>query len=353
MGDHPPRGVSGSWARALVVLAARVVLAALVVLAACTIPQARMVRDSPDARRIRPVSRLGRWDGERFVEVSAGSVPPSRLRVLVHGWTPGADRTRIEREDLRVWDLLSEPRGDDEHAFEPWILPLTRSIAASDPHAVVLLYSWVDQSATVRAPLAERRALGYTNLHGVLLSEALRAALAPEFEAQNGQIQLLGHSYGGRVAAVAAAEDVRSSPIAQLTLFDAPDTVMTRISGSQTDLERILRRVPIGWGPGRTFVDNYVSVVGRRYAPLLEQDEAGERTPTPTMIDVVLSPPAAQFAYRPRHLYPMAFYETTPGSGIGFDWSPLTGRAAPPASGCWEQRAPGDASLVRGCTASP
>lgn len=216
------------------------------------------------------------------------------------------------------------------------------------------MYSWLDDSATVRAPLAERRALGHTSLHGVLLAEAIESALAPEFTRHHGQIQLLGHSYGARVSAVAAAERARvGEPVAQLTLFDAPDAILTHISGSQTNLAAILRHVPLGWGPGRTFVDNYVSVVGRRYAALLERDETGERRPMPEMVDVVLAPPAGQFAYRPRHLYPMAFYERTPGTGVGFDWSPLTGRSAPPTPGCWEQRAPDAPTLVHGCTAVP
>jgi pimeloyl-ACP methyl ester carboxylesterase len=331
-------------------------LLALVALAAtaCTLPQAGMVPDSPEARRMPPVARLGRWDGARFVAVTPGSIPPSRLRVLVHGWTPGADRAYIQRERVRSWELVTEPVPEGRQAFEPWIVPLARRLSSHDPHAVVLAYSWVDDSATVRAPLAERRALGHTNLHGVLLAEALGVSLDPEFSSRNGQIQLLGHSYGARVSAVAAAERARiGAPVAQLTLFDAPDATLTRISGSQTNLEAILRHVPLGWGPGRTFVDNYVSVVGRRYAALLERGEAGERRPMPEMIDVVLAPPAGQFAYRPRHLYPMAFYERTPGTGVGYDWSPLSGRSVPPTPGCWEQRAPGEPTLVHGCTSVP
>jgi hypothetical protein len=342
-------------ARATTMLRTALQLALVAVIAtACTLPQAGMVPDSPEARRTPPVSRLGRWNGSRFVEVAPGSIPPSRLRVLVHGWTPGADRGRIQRERVRSWELVTEPVPEGGLPFEPWIEPLARSITTNDPHAVVVVYSWVDDSATVRAPLAERRALGHTNLHGVLLAEAIGASLTPEFAHENGQIQLLGHSYGARVSAVAAAERARlGAPVAQLTLFDAPDAILTHISGSQTNLTAILRNVPLGWGPGRTFVDNYVSVVGRRYAAQLERDETGERRPMPEMVDVVLAPPAGQFAYRPRHLYPMAFYERTPGSGVGFDWSPLSGRSAPPTAGCWEQRAPDERTLVHGCTTVP
>jgi pimeloyl-ACP methyl ester carboxylesterase len=311
-----------------------------------------MVADTPEARRTPPVARLGRWNGERFVEVEAATIPASRLRVLVHGWTPGARRAEVIRNGLRAWELAMqvEPGGQP---FEPWLVSLAQAITEHDRHAIVLAYSWVDDSATLRVPLAERRALGYTNLHGRLLAEAIDAAVAPDFTRDNGQVQLLGHSYGARVAAVAAAERAdRGAPVAQLTTFDAPDAVMTRISGSHTELDRVLRRIPLGWGAGRTFVDNYVSGLGRRYVPLLERDEGGVAVATPAMIDVVLAPPVGQFSVRPRHVYPMAFYTRSPGTGVGFDWSPLSGRLSAPHMGCWEQRMPDDADLARGCTAA-
>jgi hypothetical protein len=327
-------------------------LAALLGSCALTLPQAGMVADGPDARRTPPVARLGRWDGHEFHEVSPASIPPSRLRVLVHGWTPGTSRAQVQRDGTRAWELATRTR-EAQPPFEPWLVAMAQSITANDPHAVVLAYSWLDDSATVRLPLAERRALGYTSLHGRLLAEAIDAALAPEFTREHGQIQLLGHSYGARVAAVAAAERAEhGEPIAQLTTFDAPDAVLTRVSGSHTDLELLLRRVPLGWGAGRTFVDNYVSGLGRRYVPLLERDEIGAPLPSPPMIDVVLTPPAAQFAVRSRHLYAMTFYTHSPGTGVGFDWSPLSGRASAPPMGCWEQRMSGDTSLARGCTAA-
>lgn len=321
---------------------------------ACTLPQPRMVSTSPQGQPGTFVSRLGRWTGERFVGVEVQSVPASRLRVLVHGWTPGTDRAWVVREKLRSWELVTLPAPEGRHRFEPWLANLAERIARADPHAVVLAYSWVEDSSTVRAPLAERRALGRTNLHGALLARALDEALAPDFFDRHGQIHVLGHSYGGRVATVAAVERARAgAAIDHLTIFDAPDAVLTRVSGSHTDIPSLLRGLPIGWGRGRTFVDNYVSVVGRRYGPSLERGENGERRPPPPMLDVVLSPPAAQFAYRPRHLYPMQFYARSPGSGVGFDWSPLTGRREPPRRGCWEQRAPEDVSLVYGCTGVP
>lgn len=307
-------------------------------LAGCAIPSPRMVVDDTEARSVPPVSRLGRWDGERFIEVAPHTLPPSTLRVLVHGWTPGWDRRVIREGRRHCWDLRSETG----EPFEPWMSELAQVITARDPHAVVVVYSWVDDSSTIRTPLAERRALSLTTIYGEVLADAIEEGLEPDFYERNGQLQLIGHSYGGRVAAVAA--NALELPPAQLTLFDAPEAQMVEMMGSDTDVDALLRGLPLGWGAGEVFVDNYVSMVGRRYG--WEEGLGAVR-------DVALAPPYGSFRYRPRHLYPMQFYQESPGLGYGYDWSPLTGRQRPPSPGCWEQRIAGVASLTHGCTGVP
>ncbi len=287
-------------------------------LTACQLPSPRMAVDDSDARSIPPVSRLGRWDGERFIEVTPGTLPPSTLRVLVHGWTPGWDRRGIREGHRRAWDLTS----DTGEPFEPWMTDLARVITETDPHAVVVVYSWADDSSTIQSPLAERRALSLTTIYGEVLADAIQTGLAYDFYSGNGQIQLVGHSYGARVAAVAAnALDI---PPAQLTLFDAPDSQMVEFLGSEAGVDALLRRLPLGWGAGEVFVDNYVSMIGRRY---------GWEEGLSSVRDVSLAPPYGSFRYRPRHLYPMHFYEDSPGRGYGYDWSPLSGRQRPPEGG--------------------
>lgn len=293
-----------------------------------------MIDDDSAAHAVPPVSRLGRWDGTRFVEVGAGSLPPSTLRVLVHGWTPGWDR----RDERRGWEQTS-PSGEP---FEPWMAELAQMLVTHDPHAVVVAYSWADESSTMAVPLAQRRALARTTSYGEVLAEAIDAGLAPEFYGGNGRIQLVGHSYGARVAAVAAA--LMSQPPAQLTMFDVPDGLLSEMAGSGSDMPELLARLPIGWGGGHVFIDNYVSMIGRRYA---WRDGLGG------IRDVALSPPFGSLSYRRRHLYPMRFYAESPGHGFGYDWSPLTGRAAPPEGGCYEQRIAGVAALTLGCTDTP
>jgi hypothetical protein len=297
-----------------------------------------MVADSAAARAIPPVSRLGRWDGTRFVEVTPGSLPPSTLRVLVHGWTPGWDRRPIQEEHQRGWEL----RGAHGEPFEPWMSALAHMLVTHDPHAVVVAYSWADESSTVAVPIAQQRALTRTTAYGNVLAEAIDGALASDFYDRNGRIQLVGHSYGARVAAIAATQ--LSQLPAQLTMFDVPDGVLTEITGSEADMQDLLAGLPIGWGPGRVFVDNYVSMIGRRYA---WRDGLG------SVRDVSLAPPFGALSYRRRHLYPMRFYTDSPGHGIGYDWSPLTGRAAAPDGGCWEQRIAGEETLTLGCTGAP
>ena len=298
----------------------------------CVLPEPRMVEGTATLD-IEQVARLGRWDGERFVEVTPGSVPESNVRVIVHGWAPGWGDDVRRHPDLRAWDA-TDTRG---RSFEPWMPELARALAASDPHAIVLSYSWIDDAATGRFPLAQRDALAATELHGRRLAAALEIALRPSFRARGGRVQLLGHSYGARVAAVAAVS--LAMPPDQLTLFDPPETAMTAVTGSQLHLERILAQLPLGWGPGSTFVDNYVSMVGVRYAVQLSNDG---------VVDVALAPPHGAFDYRHRHNYPMSFYAQTAGTSVGMAWSPLSPTATRPEAGCWEQPY-GEIRLVRGC----
>ena len=316
---------------------------------ALTLPPPRTVTSGESRERLAPVARLGRWHEGRFVEVTPGSIPPSHLRVLVHGWTPGHDRAAARagaraasraasRAGARTWELATDP----DAPVEPWMADLARTFTERDPYSVVVAYSWLDDSSTRRVPLAERNALAHTTLHGQMLAEALAEAIAPNFHDGHGAVHLLGHSYGARVASI-AADHLDPRPI-QLTLFDAPDATLTHISGSGTGLSELLGELPIGWGSGETFVDSYVSMVGRRYGHL-----AG----LGGMVDVVLAPPFGALAYRPRHLYPMAFYAASAGSGFGFDWSPLASDPAPPIPGCFEQDGASGMRLHRGCTAAP
>jgi pimeloyl-ACP methyl ester carboxylesterase len=253
----------------------------------------------------------------------------------VHGWAPGWG-DEVQREPaLPAW-RATDARGEP---FEPWMHELAPVLATHDPHTVVLAYSWLDDAATGRFPLAQRRAAAHTAQHGHLLARAIEQAVAAEFETEGGRVHLLGHSYGARVATEAALALDRTP--AQLTLFDAPDAPVVWVTGSQMQLGELLRSLPLGWGEGLTFVDNYVSMVGARYR--VRDPDLGP------FVEVALAPPHSPFDYRRRHNYPMRFYASTAGTAFGLGWSPLTQGATSPAPGCYEQPF-GETALHHGCT---
>lgn len=289
--------------------------------------------DAPPLSTLAAIDRLGRWNGERFVPITAESLPPSHLYVIVHGWAPGWSRQVAESPGLRSWEARDE-RGNP---FEPWVPRLARAIEARDPHAVILTYSWIDHAATPRFIFAQRKAWAYTDLHGRVLAEVLTRAWRDDFIDGSGRMHLIGHSYGARVAALAALYLPKAPQ--HLTTFDPPDATMTHLTGSQIGLADIFRKLPVGRGPGRVFVDNYVSMVGGRYA-----------TEAP-VVDVALSPPFSALDYRSRHLYPMDFYARTAQREIGLGWSPLIASRSP-APGCWQQPY-GQLDLVVGCAGLP
>lgn len=300
------------------------------------LPNPTPVRPEQAGSALAPLERLGRFDGEGFIDVGPESVPPSHLYVLVHGWAPGWGRLAQIDPRVRAWEATDE----QGNAFEPWMVSMAHAIHRADPHAVVLVYSWIDDAATGRYPMAHRRAFAHTELHGRWLADALMQALDPDFIPAAGRMHLIGHSYGARVAALGAL--VLPKRPQHLTLFDSPDAPLTHFFGSQTMLAGILRKLPIGSGPGYTFVDNYVSMVGAHYH---DDPKLG------AVIDVVLAPPYGAMDYRHRHLYPMEFYTETAERDFGLGWSPLIADHAP-AEGCYRQTY-GELALERGCDGLP
>jgi len=307
----------------------RLALASFVLLTTgCVLPEPWVVRQEPT--QLEPIERLGRWDGEsEFVDVTRGSIPPSHTYVLVHGWAPGWSRAVYDDPRLRAWEAVDR-RG---RRFEPWMRDLAEAITEADPHAVVLVYSWLDAAATNRFVLAQRNASARTGLYGGQLAIALEQAQGADFLEGSGRVHLIGHSYGARVATVAAVQ-LRKAP-RHLTLLDVPDAPMTRITGSQSNLSELLRELPVSDDLGGTFVDNYVSMVGTRYG--------GE---VPGVVDVELSPPYGTFNYRRRHLYGTWFYAQSASHEFGLGWSPLI--AEPPRHSCYSQPW-GEIELEAGC----
>src|SRR5262249_24682620 len=108
---------------------------------------------------------------------------------------------------------------------------LAYAITQADPKAVVLAYSWIDDSATDDAlggiPAHAYLSEAYTALNGTRLADALEQALPTAFHTDGGQLHLIGHSHGSKVATVAA--DVLTQTgnanfgVAHLTILDSPE----------------------------------------------------------------------------------------------------------------------------------
>ena len=141
--------------------------------------------------------------------------------------------------------------GYDNLGIEASETGMAQTIAARaakvDPKAVVLAYTWIDDSGTssITNPYLSE---AYTVEDGERLADGLRTVLGSQ-SAFGGQIQLIGHSHGSKVATVAAVslttKDVPDTfDVRQLTLLDSPeDHVRTSAatSGRTTSTGTIFR----------------------------------------------------------------------------------------------------------------
>lgn len=297
--------------------------------------------------------------------VVAGDV---RLRgknvyVAVHGWAtdyagvPALNGTAVD--PLKWWQTI------DYQALKPALSPLKEPVAAymflgqqgedsaqtpitpaglawqlrqADPNAEILLYSWIDDSATVLPGPSEAR----TTLNGARLATALEELLPVGGDAPHG-LHLLGHSHGSKVATVAATLlRGKGTVVNHLTIFDSPEQGASVTGFNATNnLWYFLSALEIdrGQAVGKTFVDNYISDLDRRIGQIQGYDPfASGAVPVSTLqqiADVTLTPapllpdpPNALDAFA--HRYAPAWYA---GGSVGWtanptplvanQWSPL------------------------------
>ena len=296
--------------------------------------------------------RLGRWNGSTFVAVTPGSVGAGHVVAMTHGWAAGLLAT-YERAQATAPELVTmwNPAMVDPKSGQPSVAlfaELAASIQAADPTATILMYSWVDQSATDMSALAASAPERATEVNGHRMATAIDQALAPGFTAGGGVVHLIGHSFGANVATTAAL--ALEAPPRQLTLFDSPEVNLARIGGAKNDLRYKLTRLDVGRGPNQTFVDNYISLVGEPYAgyPGLGQ-----------VVDVRLKPPSSD-AGVDKHQYPIGWYADSAAnrsSGVGLWWSPLMGASDATLATTWEQTSSDPAQQLvleaRGSAPSP
>ena len=252
-----------------------------------------------------PTARLREWTGSEWTSVPEGSVS-GKVHVLVHGWQPGQrDWVATHGGDIaRFWDC------DNFGGFSD----LAKAIKAEDGARRVLVYSWIDGSATRAvldgfgtAVVESSRSQDNAIEAGNGLARELRAALG----LNTPDLQLIGHSHGARVV-VRATERLLydGSPIMpkQLTLLDSPESLASQAIFAANTLGRKLATLPL-----EIYIDNYFSRFGGVY---------------PT-VDVNVDLNAHSINPSTAHGYPIGWYARSANSalnqhGVGIDWSPLT-----------------------------
>lgn len=284
------------------------------------------------------IDRIGRWNGSTFEPVTPGSITSGTVIAMSHGWSPGFEDLYAEAQAeqstlVTFWNpKLADPKTGVAvgERFET----LAESLQAADPKAAILMYSWIDQSATGGNPFQAVVGERATEINGHRLATALSLLLAPEFADNGGEVHLIGHSFGANVAATAAL----SLPIQprQLTLFDSPEVALARFGGAANTLRYKLTRLAIGRGETEVFVDNYVSDVGLPY---------GSDPGLAAILDTQLAPPVGSNA-ADRHEFPISWYATSAreqSAGVGYWWSPLAGGEPSRLGSAYEQPNPDNA----------
>lgn len=283
--------------------------------------------------------------------------------VMVHGWAVDyagvPARNGTSTNPLKWWQtidyqaltpassVLTEPVAaymfmgqKGENLLQTPVSPagLAWQVRQSDPDAVILAYSWVDDSATLLPGDSEAR----TTLNGARLATGL-AQVLPTADGVPRGVHLIGHSHGSKVATVAATLLRQQGRVVnQLTILDAPEqgSSVTTFNAAN-HLWYFLAALPVdrGQAAGTTFVDNYVSDLDRRLG-LIQGYDPFSRTPVKVntlqqVADVTLNPrpllplipkPADSFPHR----YAPAWYAGGSGSWlanptptVANQWSPL------------------------------
>lgn len=210
---------------------------------------------------------------------------------------------------------------------------LLQSIVAQDAEAIVLAYSWIDDSATDTGfvDLDEvYQSEAYSHINGLRLANALEQAIASSFwDAETGRLHLIGHSHGSKVASVAALTlQKRGRRVAQLTVLDAPESELTLEANGANLLGFYFEQMQIA-DPSYdcaagAFVDNYASYFGVGYSGGGEVDNIVEVALDPSEIYDDDDDPTDQ------HSYAAAWYGGA-AAGAALQGEPPLGLAWPPA----------------------
>ena len=261
--------------------------------------------------------------------------------------------------------------------------------AAAGGGSALLTFKGTDAATTLKQNLYASQSEASTQQNGLVLADAIRAALAPNFFTTSsggtggGLIHLMGHSHGSKVVTVAAlALQQASVPVAQLTTLESPEagpsinnaffgTVYTNLAGfgsaENNDWyymdQMNISHTPVGLNrtsTNSTFVDNYFANSGLGAAftgyNLTNFPIPNSKNSLSNIVDVefqltplvgtpsISSPQGAVATVFESHDYPPPWYAQTallPASSppVGLDWSPLINPAntPPPANSFYQQ----------------
>lgn len=303
------------------------------------------------------IQRLAQWIGKTntvppgtspatsFEPVAPGSLgggeTPPPIYVVTHGWAPGYRAVVNQYGGKLLWwsdDAAVQNVWASYWAWSPVFhskFPINSngflpSIAALDPSAIILAYSWIDNSATDSGflDLTEvYRSEAHTHLNGLRLANALQQAIAGSFWTAGGVLRLIGHSHGSKVATVAALTlQQRGLPVAQLTILDAPESEVTLIPNGANLLGFYLEQMkimhPFFTCASGAFIDNYASCFGVGY------DGAANLK---NIVEVALDPDELYWPWElsERHAYAAAWYGGA-AAGATTRHEPRLGLAWPP-----------------------
>jgi hypothetical protein len=334
--------------------------------------------EPPLSQDLPVLDRLAMFDRStgQFVPVTANDprLVGKDITVVTHGWAPGyiawVNHEAIDNHHvLKWWETFPGQPGFDsawvkQHPQAPDSAFLLQGISGGvfsdsteisstglaqtiadrgllgtpgpqDTNAVLLAYSWIDDSATptwdsfhVSVPEEAYKSEALTTLNGERMAAALEQALGTSF---TGKIQLVGHSHGSKVVSVASvALEQADLPVNEVTLLDSPESNATVLDDAANynwyflqNLKNINRSQP-----GSTFVSNIISEFDIAYSGITLSNGSGANLNQ--IVDVNLTPDIyLQADAGDRHTYAAAWYagsgdpSVTFGAKVGQYWSPL------------------------------
>jgi hypothetical protein len=330
------------------------------------------------------VPQLSSWVG---VSTGDANLDPAKnggdnhIYVVAHGWAPGfktmvQDNQVSPTNPLKWWQTLdtalpgspgtpSSPEmfyGNAGDGIQISPSGLAYSITQADPKAVVLAYSWIDESATdnLAGSIPDDASVSeaYTAMNGQRLANAMEQALPSTFNADGGALHLIGHSHGSKVATVAtlALDDTNNANyhVAQLTLLDSPEAASDLVSlgDAANNLWLFLGGLNISHTAptaSQTFVDNYISEFDSPIGPIQGVNPFNTSQPSSSLqqvVDVNLNGGVlySSIDFGALHGYAFDWYggaslpwAQNPTPSVADQWSPLINPANLPTAGSYTQ----------------